>query len=470
MHSVLMTVPVDIEKRYTTGLHKIANIKPPLGLLYLSSFLAKSGNEVAVIDSEAQGLSIDDAVDKLIELKPAVIGIQSLTMGYPNLRALTRKIKSNIKNCKIVVGGPHASMYPTDIIKEEPSIDVVVIGEGEHTLRELLLAFHNDSKLEEVRGICFRSQGEARLTSPRAQEPNLDVFPLPAWKKTELDRYDWSPQWERRKPIAPMITSRGCPFHCSFCSKAVFGSRVRRRSPQNVVEEMINLRDMHGVRDIAFSDDTFTLHPKWVDEFCDLVLECKVGLGWSCYSRVDTASQQMFYKMKAAGCWNVFFGVESGSQRLLDNIQKGIKLDQVRKAVAWAKNAKIQVQTSFMLALPGETPELAQKTIDFAIELDPDFAKFNLTSPFPGTKLYEQAQSAGTLLDDHEIYTTQHPVFIPHGYKDADELIMMKKRAFRAFYLRPKFIMQSILAISSLDDIKRYYKGLKGFMAVIKGA
>jgi radical SAM superfamily enzyme YgiQ (UPF0313 family) len=191
------------------------------------------------------------------------------------------------------------------------------------------------------------------------------------------------------------------------------------------------------------------------------MIDEKLDITWTCLSRVDTIDHEMVSLMKRAGCWNIFFGFEAGNQELLDNIKKGIKVEQSKKVMKWMKEEGIEVRASFMLALPGETPEMAEETIRFAIELDPDYAQFSVTTPYPGTSLYDNVEQYGNLSKDYSKYSLWSPVFVPHGYKDSDEVAKMEKRAIRKFYFRPKFFYSKFRKIKSLEDMKRYYKGLK---------
>ena len=204
-------------------------------------------------------------------------------------------------------------------------------------------------------------------------------------------------------------------------------------------------------------------------DFCDLLIKDKIDITWTAYSRVDRVDEELLRKMKKAGCWNLFFGYESGCQELLDNIKKGITLEQIRRANALCKKTGIEIRASFMLALPGETPKLAQKTIDFAKELNPDYVQFEVTTPYPATELYYMAKNYGTVLHkDFSKYSMWEPVFIPHGYKDAEQVRRISRRAMREFYLRPRYILSRIMKINSFEDIIRYIKGLRFIMGFTK--
>jgi len=241
----------------------------------------------------------------------------------------------------------------------------------------------------------------------------------------------------------------------------VFGRRIRYPSPERAVEEIKHVIEKYGAREISFWDDMITANKEWLHKFCDLIIENKLDIVWSCYARVDSINPEILRKMKKAGCWNIFYGIEAGDQKLLDNINKGITLEQSRNAVKWTKEAGIEVRGSFMLCLPGETPELGRKTIRFAIELDPDYTQFSLTTPYPGTKLYEEARKYGRLDENFDRYDIWEPVFVPYGYKNEYEAKKIQKETFFKFYMRPKYILGRIKTIRSITDIIRYIKGLR---------
>jgi radical SAM superfamily enzyme YgiQ (UPF0313 family) len=219
--------------------------------------------------------------------------------------------------------------------------------------------------------------------------------------------------------------------------------------------------EKYGTKEISFWDDTITVNKKWIRDVCRRMIDEKLDITWTCLSRVDTIDREMVNLMKRAGCWNIFFGFEAGNQELLDNIKKGIKVEQSKKVMKWMKEEGIEGRASFMLALPGETPEMAEETIKFAIELDPDYAQFSVTTPYPGTSLYDNVEQYGSLSKDYSKYSLWSPVFVPYGYKDSDEVAKMEKRAIRKFYFRPKFIYSKFSRIRSFEDMKRYYKGFK---------
>jgi len=226
-----------------------------------------------------------------------------------------------------------------------------------------------------------------------------------------------------------------------------------------VISEIKSVIQDFNAKEIQFWDDTFTLKRPWVMELCQLLIKENLGVLWTCETRVDRVDKEILKLMARAGCWKIGYGVESGDQELLDLVKKGITLDQVRRAVKLTKNSGIEVGLSFMLALPSETPSKARQSIEFAKELDPDYAQFCITTPYPGTELYDQAKEYGTLIQDFSSYTIWNPVFVPRGYRDEDEVLKMQREAFKAFYYRPSYILKRLLKIRSIGDLRRNIEG-----------
>ena len=453
MKLILIVPPFPVQERYTTGLAKVANVLPPLGLAYIAASLEEEDIEVEIIDAMALNLSFESLIERIHKAAPDIIGLSALTATFNRCLKIATGVKKLLPKTLIVLGGTHASLFPEDILKQSRAVDIVVIGEGEETMLELIQAVENDKNLKDVKGIAFRNENKVIINQPRPPLQDLDKLPFPAWHLLPLDKYRPAPQAYKRLPLATMVTSRGCPFQCSFCSHAVFGKIHRKRSPENVIQEIKYSYKKYSIREIAIFDDVFTLDKSWIVRFCNFLIAEKLDLIWSCESRVDLVDLVILKKMRQAGCWNIFYGLESGNQEILNKISKGITLEQIRKAVKWTHEVGMEIRASFMLALPGETPKEAIETINFAKELNCKYTKFNITSPFPGTKLYSQAKTSGRLKENLDEYTTQHPIFVPSGYKDEQQILDMKKRAFREFYLRPKYIAKRIREINSIKDL-----------------
>ncbi len=459
---LLISPPISLEERYgARGKYSGGNF-PPLGLAYIAACLEKEGFDIEIIDAHTLAMSNEDILQKIKEKEPTIIGFTSLTPTFSKVVLLSKKIKKFFPLIKIVVGGHHATIMQEKIINRYPTIDIVVFGEGEETMTELTRAIINKKNIHEIDGIVFREQNKAIKTKPRTLIKNLDNIPFPARHLLPMHLYNPAPQQYKELPVAHMIITRGCPFRCSFCSSSsVFGRQIRFPSPWRVVEEIKQIIKLYNVKEISFWDDTFTANQQWLDKFLNLLIEEQTEIRWWCYARVDTVNLRMLKKMKKAGCWNIFYGVESGNQKLLNNINKGITLKQCEDAVKWTKEAGIEVRASFIFCLPEENIKMAEETIDFAIALDPDYAQFSFATPYPGTELYKQAKHFGTLNKRLENFNVWSPVFLPWGYKNREEAIKIQKRAFRKFYIRPRYIFKRIKKIKSIKDFCRNVDGLK---------
>jgi radical SAM superfamily enzyme YgiQ (UPF0313 family) len=312
-------------------------------------------------------------------------------------------------------------------------------------------------------GIWYKERGEIKHTPPRERITNLDELPYPARHLLNIGAYRPSTMHYKKLPAYSIMCGRGCPHQCTFCDcPRVFGRKVVLRSPGNVAGEVAYLVKNFGAKEIMFWDDTFCLSKKWVLKICELIKSFNII--WSVWSRVDTVDREMLEVMADAGCWNISFGIEAGTQKVLDTIKKGITLEQAKKAIYWSHEAGIEARTTWILGLPGDDWERMMKTIEFAIEIDADYAQFQLLTIYPNTELWDTWSKYGTFLTrDWSKYTIWHPVFIPHGLSET-ELIKAQYIAYKRFYLRPRYLFNRILKIKNITDIKRYLRGTLALM------
>ena len=324
--------------------------------------------------------------------------------------------------------------------------------------------------LEEIKGIIYKKNGEVIRNSPTEIINDLDELPLPARDLFPLERYIPVPHHYKKLPLTNMVVIRGCPYFCTFCDQA--GTKTRRRSPQKVIDEIKHCVEEYGVKEISFWDDTLSYHKKWMKEFLDLLIKANLDICWSCFAAVNTVDEEMLKLMAKAGCWNIFYGYETGVNVLAKNMlthRKNRDFEKMKTVAQWTKNAGIEVIGSFVIGLPGETPELARKTIQNAIDLDPDYAQFGVVCPFPGTQIAKEIKEGkwGKIIEKNlELYNGWKVTWLPFGYNSPEELEDMERYAYKRFYLRPSYFLKRILKIRSLEDLKRYFKG---GIALIKG-
>lgn len=433
----------------------------PLGLAYLASVLEREGHKVKVLDCPTLEYDLKDLEREIKGFSPQVMGITSTTSTIYDAYKVARLTKEISPKAVVVIGGPHVSFTAEQTLRECPFIDVVVRGEGETTTEELITCLEEGQPLEEVRGISFRKDEKVVETENRPFIENLDELPFPAYHLLPMDRYKVG-----RHHFANIITSRGCPFSCIFCSSSqLCGKRWRARSPENVIEELKVLKYEYNISEVEFLDDTFTLNSPRAEKICDLMIRENLNLSWSASSRVNTLTQRLANKMRKAGCHTIYLGIESGSQKILDLIQKGTNLVQVERAVEILKGAKINVLGSFIIGIPGETIKSIKKTIKFAKKLNLNFAQFSICTPYPGTKLFDIAREKGFLLTrDWSKYTILDPVMKTPGIL-SKELKRWLLKAYLSFYLRPKFFLEQ----AKRRDLFFFRKALKAGLNYIRG-
>jgi len=432
--------------------------KPPLGVLYLATNVARnSPHNVTVIDPIAEQLSFEEIVARAVELQPDVIGISAWTdFWYPAYHT-GELIKLAVPNAHLTYGGPHLGIYPDETLAV-PFVDSVICGDGETPFLYLCNMVANDVVDNGMDGLHFSDHGVKAAPHTFYVEGDLDSLPIP--DRTFLPLKNYSSILGKNKFSTTMITSRGCPHRCTFC-KLNF-QKTLARSAESIVEEF---RQVHalGVREVEIYDDTFTWSRKRLREICEGLIEADLGVQWAIRDRVSSTAvdDNLFPLMYQAGCRRIHFGIESGVQHVIDKMKKRIKLDQARKAVAGAKSAKITVLTYFMFGNLGETLDDMHQTIEFAKELDADYAQFSITIPYAGTEMYEEGLAKGIITEDYWGQYARAPVpdFLPpqviEEYATLDELKMVQKEAVRRFYFRRRYILRELKNLGSFHEFIR---------------
>lgn len=448
---------------------------PPIGVALLGTILDLDSHEVRILDLQVDQFTEKELQDYICAFHPNLVCLSMLDATMKIVNKIFHSVKMYFPETITVCGGVHASMYPEQTLQDNRDIDFLAFGEAEYTLKELVSTLEKNGDVSLVKGIYYRkASGEILSTGYRPLVKNLDEFPIPSRKFFDLKKYIPTPNQYKRMPATNMITGRGCTYSlCTFCFESTSYVRekgYRRISVKRAIEEINYLQKEYGVREIIFWDDEFLMGADWVEEFCDALIAQKIDIVWSCYGKVNFVKPERMEKMRKAGCWNIFFGLESGNQELLNFMKKGQTIDMIRNAVKWAHDAGLEVRGSFILGLPLETPEMGQKTVDFALSLDLDYGQFNLTTPFTGTEMYEACKSGkyGTFNgeDDFEKYTTASVVFLPKDYESEKQLLDLRDQAYKRFYVRPKYWWLKIRSINSSEDLLRYWRGLVFLMEV----
>jgi len=402
----------------------------PIGLAYLAAVLEAKGNEVLVLDCLASDINQEKLKQNLASFNPNVIGISSMTPMVPSTMLAAKGAKEACPNVKVVLGGPHATFMDKEILSQEPAVDVIVRGEGEQTLLELTQKINSQESLSVVEGITFRKEGQIFQTPNRTYIQNLDELPFPAYKHFPLDRYRLF-----GKLFFPIITSRGCPFQCSFCtSSRILGKQYRERSTKNIGDELELLKNEFNADSFTFYDDTLTLDKKRIFEICDEIKSRKINISWDCQTRVDQISEEVLAKMKQTNCQQVFFGAESGCQDVLDWVKKRTTVEQNEKAIKMAKKTGLFVAISIIIGYPGETSEMRKQTLEFIRRAEPDDVYLCFATPYPGTDLRLLVEKMGLKMSSQwECYDTTTPVFENPLLPD-EEALKLRRDFYDSFY------------------------------------
>ena len=386
----------------------------PLGLVYIAAVLEQS-HSVKILDNYLENLNKEQLKKRISLVKPEIVGITSDSFSFSSAVEVANIVKEIDKNIITVIGGPHANVFPDAPLKHD-SVDISVYGEGELTAIELWDKIENGGSLKEVKGIGYKNNGKIIINPPRELIKNLDELPFPARHLFPMERYERKEkQYLGIEPIDWMNTSRGCPFNCTFCdNREIFGN-YRYRSPENVVDEIELLVSEYGIKGVNFREALFTLNKKRVLGICNEIKKRRVDISWFCDSRIDTVDKEMLLSMKDAGCKTIYYGIESGTQEILDYINKGITIPQIKDIVKLSKECGMTVVGSFMIGIPGEIIDQMHETINFACELRPylDFAWFAAYLGIPKSQLYLYSKENNFIDEDFDngIFTVKTEEF-----------------------------------------------------------
>jgi len=459
------------------GIADSAGHMMPLSFGYLAAYARARvpDLEFSILDAEASGATFDDVRAWVLEFAPDVVGITAPTPALNHVFRLARIAKECRPQTTVVLGGVHATVMPESTISDCDAVDVLVIGEGEETFCELLTALRDQAgRFDDIAGLCFRQEGKPVRTPARSHITPLDSIPYPARDLYDLPLYKSAPTKKvSDEDATPILTSRGCPYDCIHCpSETIWQRAIRYRSTEDVLGEIEQCVHEFGLGEFNFFDDTFTINRKRVLDICQEISRRRLGISWIAFSRVNTIDDELVEHMQRAGCKKISFGLESGDQQILDRMRKKQTLDQCRQAVATVRRHGIPVHASFMLGNVGETAASIRRTIDFAKSLDLDNATFFITTPFPGTELYEIARDLGNITpetrwESFAPLTNAAPILVQDNLT-AEELIYWQKRAFREFYLRARYVFKKVKLLASRDGIKTLFEGMRVLLRILR--
>ena len=429
----------------------------PLFLAYAAAVLEKNNLEVELIDCRPNYISLAELLEKVDDN----VGLAIIQTSTPSLNLdlkTCQALKEKNPQMKTALVGPHTSALDKEVLEANPFVDLILRGEYDYTTLDVTLAVEKKSGFEGIKGITFRSNGEIIRNENRDYIMNLDELPFPSRHFLPTDKY-FEPLFIGR-PTLRLITSRGCPFCCTFClwPQLMYGRMFRARDPVKVVDEIELLKNEYKIKEYYFDDDTFTINPQRVEKICDEIIKRKINLPFDCLGRVDTVTLEMLKKMKQAGCHLIRYGVESGSPKILENIRKQITPEKIKFAFKAAKDAGIKTHATVIFGLPGETKETIEETIKFVLELGADYAQFPVAIPYPGTEFFSEAKEKGWLLsEDWETYDASRAV-IEYPELSAKEIEKASKDALKRFYLRPSYVLKRVKEIRSFGECRQLFK------------
>ncbi|HOE67223.1 MAG TPA: radical SAM protein [Candidatus Hydrogenedentes bacterium] len=457
MRVMLVNPPYHFWEPNKQYLERVLGHSPPLGLLSVASYAQAHcpGLDIELLDAPALCLSPAATIEHIVARKPDVVGIGVVTSALPSARRIAAGIKQHLPHTTVVTGGPHMGCRAEEALRQEPSFDYAVVGEGEQTFAELLDAIAAQRSVAEISGLVHRNAtGAIQRNCPRALIENLDSLPLPAW--------DMLPGFPRRYPsniffspssrAASLCTSRGCVYRCRFCDQSTFGRSYRTLSPDTVVSAVEELIDRHGIRYIIFCDDNFTAHNDRVFAICDRLRTLKRPIAWSCDGNVMTVTRPLLKAMKAAGCWGISYGIESGAPEVLDSLDKRIDLARARDVTIAAREEGIHVKGLFILGTPEESPATIAATRRFLLETP--FTTINLSkfTPYPGSELHDEVAA------DHEFDYAQlngMNFVVPSKRLSIAALEREYAETIRWFFGQPKVRREYLRLLGRWDSIKR---------------
>lgn len=435
----------------------------PVNLAYIAAYLIGKQMQVKIVDCEIEGFSENALARVLREFNPGVVGISCFTPTVKNGAMIAGIIKQFDSRIAIVAGGPHVSGLPVKTLEEFPQFDYGVYGEGEITFYELCRHVQEKADVSRVNGIVYRDRGAVAQTPPRELVQDLDSLPFPARHLIDYDSVQAGHSargFSNEIKAAEIFTSRGCPFACSYCAiQSTFGRSVRFRELRFVEEEIRECQERYHFNHIVIADDTFTLDGKRAAAICDILGRTGIK-SWNCDTRVNTVTPELLKAMKNSGCTKVAYGVESGSQRIIDLVGKKITVDQVKNAVHWTKEAGIKhIEGNFIIgADPSETMRDIDMTRDLILKLPWTFVSVTIIVPYPGTPVYRQMKEKGQICtEDWEDFVMfgKIPKWRTDNFSSQD-LLRMQKKITRDFYLNPGYIWSRLKSIESPAEVKYY--------------
>lgn len=426
---------------------------PPLGILYIATVLKQNGYDVSIIDAQVNELSYEELFSQISSIKPDVIGITVMTFTLLDVIRVVKWVRENMHNTKIILGGPHIHLFPTETM-HLLDIDFLIMGEGEESVLKLINNLTNKQEYKNIPGLVFKENGDIRFGPSPSLIQNLDAIPHPDRRLLPYTKYSSILSCET--PITTMFTSRGCPYKCRFCDRPHLGKHFRAHSAKYVVEEMKMCEDL-GIKEILIYDDTFTIDRKRTLDICKLYRDYGLSVKWDIRARVNTIDEEVIIALKGANCQRIHFGVEAGTHKILKVLNKGITLDEAINAFQLCKKYGIETLAYFMIGSPNETIDNIMETFRFAIKLNPDYLHLTILTPFPGTEIYYMGINKGLFNDFwREFAMNPDYNFKPKFWDEIlseDKLKALIIKGYREFYFRPYYIIKRLIKLKNMYEL-----------------
>jgi len=449
---ILITNMPSSTSMYNKSKIKVAVVpRPSVAMATIAACCLKENIDVKLLDlslTESKGQNPGEEMEKILkEYKPHYVCFSFTTPLFNECCEYAQFVKEKHPSVKLIAGGVHPTTYPEEVL-EKSVVDIAVIGEGDFTLAKVVNADGNIEELEKIHGIAFKDDGKIVRTQRHSGVENLDDLPFPAWHLLPVKEYNMPKIMTKKNPVGTMETSRGCLAGCTYCNKTIFGRKWKFKSAKRVVDELEYMQKC-GFNEVHIYDDMYTTDLDRAKDICDLIIQRGLNISWKldCGIRIDSVDAELYKKLKASGCYSVGFGLESGSQKILDGINKGVNVKEAYNAVKWAKEAGIETVGFFMFGLPGETEDTMKETIKFATDLNPDYAKVTLATPFPGTGFYAQMKGEGRLKSsDWSAYNFHTPSKVyDHPNLSWDLMQSYYEKFYKKFYFRPKYLIERLI-------------------------
>jgi len=450
---------------YSESKIKVAVVpRPSVAMAQLAACCLEKNIDVKLLDLsliESEGKNPGEEMGKILkQYKPHYVCFSFTTPLFKECCEYAKFVKEKHSEAILISGGVHPTIYPEEVL-EKSVVDIAVMGEGDFTLPEIILA----KNLSKVKGIAFKKNKKIKKNPRKPILTNLDKLPLPAWHLLPVKKYKMPKIMAGKNPVGVIETSRGCLGGCTYCNKTVFGRKWNAKSAERVIDEFEYMKKC-GFNEIHVYDDMFTTDLDRAKEICNIIIKKGLKITWKldCGVRVDSVDKEIFQKLKQAGCYSIGFGIESGSQKVLDHINKGLNIKEAYNAIKWAKEAGVETVGFFMFGLPNETLETINQTIQLAIKLNPDYAKVTLATPFPGTAFYAEMQTQGRIKTrDWSAYNFHTPSKV-YDHPNLEWKTMEKyyERFYKKFYFRPKYLIgrliRDIKTGNIISDIESAFK------------